>query len=317
MGRSTQEEPVIAVLSGGVGEERDVSLATGRAVAAALEGHHRVELLELNEAAAPVALDGGRMVVFPAIHGTFGEDGELQSLLDDRGIEYAGSGSVASRLCMDKQRTKAIVESAGVPVPSSVIFEESAFVDVEKVIERFGPDLVVKPLDQGSSVSLSLIEGADELREAINPLPRGNWMIEKRVFGRELTVGVLHGRALGVVEVIPKAGVYDYQAKYVPGSTEYRYPAILPHNMETGLRGAAEKAFAVCGCRDFARVDFIATQDGPWCFLEINTIPGLTETSLLPKSASCAGYDFARLVSELVAPTIKRFQNREGVPGRN
>ena len=112
---------MIAVLSGGVGEEREVSLATGRAVAATLERNHSVELLELNEAAAPVALDGGRMVVFPAIHGTFGEDGELQSLLDDRGIEYAGSGVLASRLCMDKQRTKAIVESTGVPVPSSVI----------------------------------------------------------------------------------------------------------------------------------------------------------------------------------------------------
>ena len=256
-------------------------------------------------------------MVFPAIHGTFGEDGELQSLLDERGIEYAGSGVLASRLCMNKQRTKSIVESAGVAVPSSVVFEESDFVDVENVIERLGPDLVVKPVDQGSSVSLSLIEGPDELREAINPLPRGNWMIEKRVFGRELTVGVLHGQALGVVEVIPKSGVYDYEAKYVPGSTEYRYPARLPRDMEGTIRRDAEKAFAVCGCRDFARIDFIATQDGPWYFLEVNTIPGLTETSLLPKSASCAGYDFAQLVDELVTPTISRFRDRSNLLDKN
>ncbi|MFP6854462.1 MAG: D-alanine--D-alanine ligase [Opitutales bacterium] len=317
MERNIQNEPVIAVLSGGVGEEREVSLATGRAVAATLERTHRVELLEINEATAPENLDGGSMVVFPAIHGTFGEDGELQSLLDDRGIEYAGSGVLSSRLCMDKQRTKSIVESAGVSVPPSVVFEDWGFVDVENVIDRFGPDLVVKPLDQGSSVSLSLIEGADELRDAIKVLPRGNWMIEQRVFGRELTVGVLHGQSLGVVEIIPKGGVYDYDAKYLPGSSEYRYPAIIPNEMEIEVRRAAEKAFAVCGCRDFARIDFIATQDGPWHFLEVNTIPGLTETSLLPKSASCAGYDFDRLVNELVAPTIKRFQTKDFVPERN
>ena len=301
---------MIAVLSGGIGEEREVSLATGRAVAAALERTHSVHLVELNEATAPKDLDARRMVVFPAIHGTFGEDGELQSLLDARGIEYAGSGALASRLCMDKQRTKAIVESAGVPVPSGLVFEQSRFVDVDKVIERFGPDLVVKPLDQGSSVSLSLVEGEDELRAALKPLPRGNWMIEKRVFGREVTVGVLNGQALGVVEVILKGGIYDYKHKYVPGSTEYRYPAVLPSEVETGLRRAAEKAFAVCGCRDFARMDFIATRDGPWYLLEVNTIPGLTATSLLPKSASCAGYDFDCLVNELVAPSIERFQNR-------
>lgn len=317
MERSIQNEPVIAVLSGGIGEEREVSLATGRAVAAALERTHSVELLELNEAMAPDDLDGGRMVVFPAIHGTFGEDGELQALLENRGIEYAGSGVIASRLCMDKQRTKAIVEGAGVPVPPSVVFEDWSFVDIENVIDRFGPDLVVKPLDQGSSVSVSLIDGADELHKAIKVLPLGNWMIEKRVFGRELTVGVLQKQSLGVVEIIPKGGVYDYDAKYVPGSAEYRYPAIIPNEMEREVRLAAEKAFAVCGCRDFARVDFIATLDGPWYFLEVNTIPGMTETSLLPKSASCAGYDFDRLVNELVAPTIKRFQSKDVAPERN
>ena len=313
MGGNIQDEPLITVLSGGIGEEREVSLATGRAVAAALERTHAVDLLEINEADAPQGLDGGSMVVFPAIHGTFGEDGELQSLLEERGIEYAGSGVFASRLCMDKQRTKAIVESAGVPVPDGVVFEQPSFVDLETVVDRLGPDLVVKPVDQGSSVSLSLVEGLDALQEAIAPLPRGNWMIEKRIFGRELTVGVLNGQALGVVEVIPKGGIYDYKHKYVTGSTEYRYPAVLPAALESGVRRAAETAFAVCGCRDFARVDFIATRDGPWYLLEVNTIPGLTETSLLPKSASCAGYDFDHLVNELVAPSIKRFQERSSL----
>ena len=310
MGGNIQKEPLITVLSGGVGEEREVSLATGRAVAAALERTHAVDLLELKEAVAPQVLDGSSMVVFPAIHGTFGEDGELQSLLEARGIEYAGSGVLASRLCMDKQRTKAIVETAGVSVPDGVVFEESGFVDHEKVVDRLGPDLVVKPMDQGSSVSLSLVKGLDALKKAIAPLPRGNWMIEKRIFGRELTVGVLNGEALGVVEVIPKGGVYDYKHKYVSGSTEYRYPAVLPPKLETDVRTAAETAFGVCGCRDFARIDFIATGDGRWYLLEINTIPGLTETSLLPKSASCAGYDFDRLVNALIAPSIKRFQEK-------
>ena len=310
MGGSTRIEPVIAVLSGGVGEEREVSLATGKAVAAALGNLHDVDLLELNEASPPETLDGQRMVVFPAIHGTFGEDGELQSILEDRGIEYAGSGVVASRLCMDKQRTKEVVESSGVLVPRSMVFEQSTFVEVDRVVQTLGNHLVVKPMDQGSSVSLNLVEGEGQLREAIDPLPPGNWMIEKRIFGSELTVGVLHGKSLGVVEVIPKGGVYDYKHKYVAGSTEYLYPAELPPEMEAEVRDAAEKAFAVCGCRDFARVDFIATKEGKCYFLEINTIPGLTETSLLPKSASCAGYNFDRLVNELVAPTIQRFHNK-------
>ena len=317
MGGSIEDEPLIAVLSGGIGGEREVSLETGCAVAKALKKTHVVELHELEEASAPPFLDGNRMVVFPAIHGTFGEDGVLQSLLDERDIEYAGSGKDASRLCINKQNAKTIVEGFEIPVSPSITFEQSDSVDIEKVIDLLGRDLVVKPVDQGSSVALHVVEGRDALRKAIEPLPLGNWMIEKRVFGRELTVGVLHGQALGVVEVIPEGGIYDYRSKYEPGCTRYQFPAILDPEVESGLRSHAETAFAACGCRDFARVDFIGTDDGSWCFLEVNTIPGLTETSLLPKSASCMGYDFDCLVQELVSPSIKRFHCKGRRPEMN
>jgi D-alanine-D-alanine ligase len=310
VGGSIEDEPLIAVLSGGIGREREVSLNSGCAVAEALGKTHEVKLHELEEASAPSFLDGNRMVVFPAIHGTFGEDGELQSLLDERDIEYAGSGKDASRLCINKQAAKTIVKGVGIAVSPSVAFEQSDSVDIGKVMDLLGRDLVVKPVDQGSSVALHIVEGRDALWQAIEPLPRGNWMIEKRVFGRELTVGVLHGQALGVVEVIPKGGVFDYKSKYESGFTRYQFPAILSPEVEQGLQSDAETAFAACGCRDFARVDFIGEKDGSWCFLEVNTIPGLTETSLLPKSASCVGYDFNRLVQELVSPSIKRFRNR-------
>jgi D-alanine-D-alanine ligase len=132
-------------------------------------------------------------------------------------------------------------------------------------------------------------------------------MIEHRVFGREVTLGILGGSALGVVEVIPTGGVYDYERKYSSGSTEYRYPAVLSCEIETILRDFALSAFDACGCRDFARVDFIICEDGNAHFLEINTLPGLTTTSLLPKSASCAGYDFDRLTTRLVEPAFQRF----------
>ena len=297
----------IAVLHGGVGAEREVSLRSGEAVGAALAKSFPVERVRLDEASLPPGLDDGGTVVFPALHGTFGEDGALQALLDAAGIEYAGSGAAASRLCMAKEAAKAVAAEHGVVVPEGRFFEAGAAPAAEDLVAELGGALVLKPADAGSSVRLTVTEDVAALGEALAATGEGRWLVERRIRGRELTVGVLEGRALGVVEVVSAGGVYDYAAKYTPGSTEYRYPAELEDPVRSALERSAETLFRACGCRDFARVDFMLEGAVPY-FLEVNTLPGLTETSLLPKSAACAGYTFEALARALVAPAVGRWR---------
>ena len=302
-----RNQPEIVILAGGIGPERDVSLATGEALTQSLSKSFETNTIDLTARSLPSGLDPARSIVFPAIHGTFGEDGTLQLLLEESGFSYAGSDSRSSRLCMDKHQSKVSVRNEGVRVSPDLVFSDPIKVNPVQVIEDLGPDLILKPTDQGSGVALYVLNGIDELREALCTLKPGNWMIEKRVFGREVTIGILGDLTLGIVEVIPIGGVYDYERKYSAGTTEYRYPAVLTCEVESELRSFALKAFSACNCRDFARVDFMICEDGKGHFLEINTLPGLTATSLLPKSASCAGYDFDKLTSRLVEPVLDRF----------
>lgn len=302
-----KKEVSITVFAGGTGSEREVSLTTGMALTESLAKSFKTQMIDLTEEALPDDLDPAATIVFPAIHGTFGEDGALQSLLEKAAFSYSGSGPESSRLCMDKHLSKEAVRDAGVRVSPDLLFSDPSSVDADLAVSELGPHLVLKPTDQGSSVALYVVNGADELRGALSSIDPGNWMIEHRVFGREVTLGILGDSVLGVVEVIPTGGVYDYERKYSSGSTEYRYPAVLTCEIETELRDFALNAFNACGCRDFARIDFIICEDGNAHFLEINTLPGLTATSLLPKSASCAGYDFDRLTTRLVEPALERF----------
>ena len=296
----------IVVLYGGVGSERAVSLVSGEAIAGALAANYSVELLRLDAEALPESIDASRSIVFPALHGAFGEDGRLQALLEEAGVGYCGSDAVASRLCMGKDLTKEIARDLGVTVPDAIVFEGGAVPLADTVIEQLGTSLVIKPTDQGSSVGLYFTEHRSELGVTLSQIHEGHWLIEQRIRGRELTVGVLNGSAMGVVEIVSASGVYDYDAKYTPGSTEYRFPAELDASVEVRVKAQAEQLFAACGCRDFARVDFLLDGEHAY-FLEINTLPGLTATSLLPKSASCVGLDFEALACELVRPAIGRF----------
>ena len=305
-----KKEASITVFAGGTGSEREVSLSTGMALTESLAKSFKTHMIDLTEEALPAGLDPADTIVFPAIHGTFGEDGALQSLLEKAVFSDCGSGPESSRLCMDKHLSKEAVREAGVRVSPDLLFSDPSSVDVERAVAELGPHLVLKPTDQGSSVALHVVNGADELKKALSSVGPGNWMIEHRVFGREVTVGIIGESALGIVEVIPTGGVYDYERKYSAGTTEYRYPAVLTCEIETSLREFALTAFDACGCRDFARVDFIICEDGNAHFLEVNTLPGLTATSLLPKSASCAGYDFDRLTARLVEPAFQRFSQR-------
>jgi D-alanine-D-alanine ligase len=297
----------VIILAGGIGPEREVSISTGKALSNALAKNFQVELIDLTEEKLPKGMNPETTVVFPVIHGTFGEDGRLQSLLENEGITYSGSDSSSSRLCMDKFESKKTVAQAGVRVAPDFAFNHPKDVDSTEVLSSLGQDLIIKPTDQGSSVALYVLHGEEELRSTLKEIDSGNWMIEKRIFGREVTVGILRNCSLGIVEVIPKGGVYDFERKYSAGSTEYRYPAVLDCEIEHEIKTFALNAFNACGCRDFARVDFIICEDGHAHFLEINTLPGLTETSLLPKSASCSGYDFEQLSKQLLQPAVERF----------
>jgi D-alanine-D-alanine ligase len=298
----------ITVLAGGVSSEREVSLGSGAASAAALARLWPTRLLDVTAASLPPGLDPARDIVFSTLHGTFGEDGGMQRLLDAAGIVYAGCDAAASALTMDKAATKRAASAAGIRVAADVTFRvpgESP--TAEALIAALGTEnVVLKPNDQGSSVGLALPEGRAALASALLALTPGSWLAEPRLVGRELSVGVLHGTALGVVEIRPRSGVYDFASKYMKGATEYFAPAPLPDEATTAVRRAAERAFAACSCRDYARVDFILISATEFYLLEINTLPGMKETSLLPMSARCAGLDFTGLVEGLVGPAVRR-----------
>jgi D-alanine-D-alanine ligase len=300
--------PRVIVLCGGVSSERAVSLGSGAAAAAALARIWPTRLIDVTAAALPAGLDPALDVVFSTLHGTFGEDGGMQGLLDAAGITYAGCDAASSALTMEKAATKRAAAAAGVRVAADLLFSASDRPGVDSVIAALGDRVVLKPNDQGSSVGLALPEGREQIAAALAALTPGNWIAEPRLVGRELSVGVLGGKALGVVEIRPRSGVYDFASKYTKGATEYLAPAPLDEEANLAVRCAAEAAFAACGCRDYARVDFILLSKNEFYLLEINTLPGMKETSLLPMSAGCAGLDFTALVRELVNPAVNRLQ---------
>ncbi|MBP9914216.1 MAG: ATP-grasp domain-containing protein, partial [Opitutaceae bacterium] len=197
--------------------------------------------------------------------------------------------------------------------PKAVRFSAAAKPAVDEVVAQLGEQVVVKPNAEGSSVGLSIVNDRAGLAAALAGIRAGDWLIEQRIIGRELSVGVLRGRAMGVVEIRPKSGVYDYASKYTKGLTEYFAPAPLDEELTRETQTAAEKAFAACGCRDYARVDFMLAGKNTLYLLEINTLPGMKETSLLPMSARCAGLDFTALVRELVMPAVQRFNSLAGL----
>ena len=301
--------PRITVLAGGISSEREVSLGSGAAAAAALARLWPTRLLDVTSEALPAGLDPARDVVFSTLHGTFGEDGQMQKLLDAAGVVYAGCDAASSALTMDKSATKRAAGAVGVNVAADRLFAAKDRPDADGLIAALGTDhIVIKPNDQGSSVGLVLPEGRAAIAAALAALTPGNWIAEPRLVGRELSVGVLGGKAMGVVEIRPRSGVYDFASKYTKGATEYLAPAPLGETATLAVAAAAEAAFAACRCRDYARVDFILISEFEFYLLEINTLPGMKETSLLPMSARCIGLDFTALVRELVQPAVRRFQ---------
>ncbi|MHB8901952.1 MAG: D-alanine--D-alanine ligase family protein [Thermoguttaceae bacterium] len=288
----------ITVLRGGPSAEREVSLAGGRSVAAALRslGHAVTEADITPEDLS--ALDVAADVVFPVLHGRFGEDGHLQQILESRGIRFVGSGSEASRISIDKDATKRVWQSAGLPTAPWVVIESAD----DEALGKVPPPVVVKPLAEGSSIGVSVCATEKSLHSALEEaLPRfGRVIVERQLAGPEITVGILGGDPLPVIQVRPAGGWYDYSAKYQRNDTDYLLNPELEGTTCGAVQELARRAFEALGCRHLARIDFIVDRDiGPQ-LLEINTLPGFTDHSLLPKAAAHAGIPFARLAEMLV-----------------
>ena len=300
--------PTVTVFYGGTSSEREVSLGSGKACALAMSASYPTRLIRIDSNALPADLGSEPTVVISTLHGTFGEDGGMQSLLEKAGIFYAGCDDKASALTMDKSATKQACVKRGVITAKSITFTAEKKPTAADMVKELGNEVVVKPNNEGSSVGLSICSGLSEVQTALTGITHGSWIAESRIRGRELSVGVLGGKAMGIVEITPKSGVYDFTSKYTKGMTQYQAPAPLEPAIYATVQAAAETAFAACNCRDYARVDFILTPDNTPYLLEINTLPGMKETSLLPMSARCVGLDFTSLVKEMIKPAIARFE---------
>jgi len=336
----------IVVLLGGVSPERNISLLSGRAFTFALRerGHSVVAVdpslgsngvlsdEELRAATAQEvteealskfeprklmeciesALFDNVDVVFIGLHGRYGEDGYIQSLLDLRGIPYTGSGMLASAIAMDKATSKLLFAMAGIPSAHWVTVDPKD-ADNEtllmEVLQEIRGTLVVKPNDQGSTVGMTILENpsVESLREAVLLVGRFSKLalIERYIAGRELTVPVLGGEALPIIEIIPHAGFYDYANKYTKGRTDYECPATLSEEVQHHVQNLAVAAHGILGCRAYSRVDFRLNEENmPFC-LEVNTLPGCTETSLVPMSARQAGIEFGDLLEEIIRLSLE------------
>lgn len=293
----------ITVLLGGPSAEREVSLRSGAAVAKALRARgHTVH--EMDPLPGALALPAGTEAVFLALHGTYGEDGTVQAELEPLGVPYTGCGVAASLFAFDKIVTKRRCLAAGVPTAKFVVFNSAS----APWPEGWQPPVVLKPTRQGSSVGLQFVDRVEDFPSQLAESLRfgGEVVMEERIVGRETTVGILDGQALPIVEVRPKAGSYDYTNKYTAGRTEYFCPAEFDPATTARIQAAALGAFHAIGGRDYARVDVMVRPDGSPVVLEVNTLPGMTETSLLPKAAAAVGIDFASLCERMVELARKR-----------
>jgi D-alanine-D-alanine ligase len=293
----------VAVLYGGRSAEREVSLKTGEACAEAL----RSRGLDVTLVDAGLDLDVrlralGADVAFLALHGRWGEDGCTQGLLESMGIPYTGSGVLASAAAMDKVVSKQLFRGAGLALAAFRAFPPEKVGSLTVADLPAGLPAVVKPACEGSSVGVHVVKTAGELPAALADAARfkGDVIVEQYVKGQEVNVAILDGVALGTVEMVPSREFYDYVAKYTPGSTTYHVPARLSPELGARVCRDAETAYRALGCSGVARVDFIVTPDGIPCILEVNTLPGMTGTSLVPKIAAGKGISFPEICERLL-----------------
>ena len=291
---------LIAVLMGGPGSEREVSLASGTAVLEALQSEG-LNAVGVDVTTRELDLPEGTGLCFNVIHGTFGEDGDMQEVLEKMNIPYTGAGIESSRVAFDKVASKEVFVANNVPTPASEIIDCSAGVKLPKMALPY----VVKPPREGSSVGVHIVETEDEALTAIEDAAKYGYevLIEQFVQGKELTVGVINDEVLPVVHIAPRSGFYDMNNKYPwmndDGGTDYYCPAELDEATTAKVQKAAIDAHRALGCEIYSRVDVLLDADGNPYVLEANTIPGMTASSLLPKAAKVAGYDFGPLCQKI------------------
>jgi D-alanine-D-alanine ligase len=297
----------VGVIMGGSSGEREVSLRSGAAVADALEarGHEvvRVTLAEGTDADFAATIKRAQIdVAFLALHGRHGEDGCIQGLLELARIPYTGSSVLGSALAMDKLKAKEMFRLHNVPTPPYYTLAADELADLETIHGSFGFPVIVKPRGEGSSLGVAKAESLSELARAAEAALEldETVLVERFVSGMEINVGILDGRVLGAIEIVPKKGIYDYEAKYTPGMSEYHMPARLPSTRYRGVLNLAERAARALGCTGAVRVDLLVTPGENEYVLEVNTLPGMTPTSLLPKIAAAAGYDFGQLCEAIL-----------------
>jgi len=297
---------LIAVLMGGWNSEREVSLNSGEAVYQALLAlGYKAEKIDFGRDIVEKLRAVKPDIVFNALHGQFGEDGRVQGLLDILNIPYTHSGLLASAVCMDKILTNKLCDASGITSPQFQILHKGQDAENQKLIDKIGKPFVIKPINEGSSVGVEVI-----LENFDFNIAKYHWnygeklLVEKYIAGQEIQVAVLNGKALGAIEVRPKHLFYDYECKYTPGMTTYIMPAEIDQEKYTEILKIAEKCYEVAGCSGVTRIDFILNNknqgDNKFYLLEINTHPGFTSTSLVPKIARHVGISFEEIIEDLI-----------------
>jgi D-alanine-D-alanine ligase len=291
----------VSVIMGGTSSERQVSLASGEAVLTALDEQSvdaRAIVLGPGDDALSMLAGANMDAAFLALHGKLGEDGCVQGLLELLGIPYTGSSVLSSALAMDKLKSKELFRLHNVPTPPYYVFDQNRPLDeIAEVHGSFGFPVIVKPRREGSSIGVSRANDLPELCEAIELALAfdSSVLVERFVQAREVAVGILDGRVLGAIEIAPKSGIYDFAAKYTPGMTDYFMPARLPAARYRNVLNLAERAAEALDTSGAVRVDLLVTEGQNEYVLEVNTLPGMTPTSLLPKIAGAAGFSFGEL----------------------
>ena len=291
----------VAVLLGGRSAEREISFLSGNAVLGALRerGVDAHAFDPADRAISDLKRDGFQRA-FIALHGRFGEDGTVQGALELLGIPYTGSGVMASSLAMDKWRTKLMWQAVGIPSPRDLLLEAKS--DWKNVVQTLGLPLIVKPVHEGSTIGLSKVTSAEQLAGAYELAARHDPAVlaEEFIAGKELTASVLGDQALPLIWIEAPGGNYDYKNKYFTDDTKYHCPSGIPTDIEDEIRAVTLNAFRVLGCEGWGRADLILRADGSYCFLEMNTSPGMTGHSLVPMAARQAGISFPDLVLKIL-----------------
>ena len=289
---------------GGSSSEKNISIKTANAIIASISNKYSIEPIN-------ITFDGDfsflkqvkkRDVIFNALHGGSGENGDIQSILEMNGLIYTGSDSKASRTCMNKHLSKLVAQSEGIKVPRWILYKDNDD-NKQKLFNssenKFSYPLIIKPNNEGSTVGLAKVDSKEEIGIAISSALEfsNEIMIEEYISGREITVGILGNRALPIVEIFPEKDLFDYECKYLDGMSKYEVPANLDKDLAIKIQKDAIKIHESIGCRHYSRVDFMLDKDNNYYFLEINSLPGMTSTSLLPMAAKEAGLEFNQLIN--------------------